>query len=178
MRNAGPTFALAAEQFQTPCGWIGLVASEQGLYEIFIGSCQDAVQERLNSYHPASDSRAGQLWLAEARLAIEAYFADPMANRPVSFDWRGLTKFAIKVLQCLSNVPVGQVISYAELARRVGSPGAARAVGRVMANNPFPILVPCHRVLGSDGKMTGYSGGKGIATKQLLLAHENVQPVK
>jgi len=178
MRNAVPTFALVSEQFQTPCGWIGLVASEQGLYEIFIGVCQDAVQERLSGYNLSLESHASRLWLAEARLAIEAYFAAPAANRPVSFDWRGLTEFAIKVLTCLAKVPAGQIISYGELARRVGSPGAARAVGGVMANNPFPILVPCHRVLGSDGQMTGYSGGKGIATKKLLLAHENVQLVK
>lgn len=174
MRKRVPTFALDSMQFQTPCGAIRLVASERGLYEIFIGDSPASVQVRMRSYATSLVSCASQQWLAEARSALEAYFVTPAAKCPVAFDWRGLTEFSVRVLTSLSEIPAGQVVSYGELARRVGVPEAARAVGRVMANNPFPILIPCHRVLGSGGKMTGYSGGMGIATKQLLLAHENL----
>ena len=86
--------------------------------------------------------------------------------------WRELTPFARDVLAALQQVPAGATVSYGELAARAGHPGAARAVGRVMAGNPLPLVVPCHRVVGANGALTGYSGAAGVATKKWLLEFE------
>ncbi len=82
--------------------------------------------------------------------------------------------FHRKVYKALCKVPAGTTITYAELAKRAGSPGAARAVGQAMAKNPFPIVIPCHRVIASNGKLGGYSGRGGVAAKRALLAREGV----
>jgi len=76
------------------------------------------------------------------------------------------------VLQQLQQVPYASTVSYGELAVLAGSPHAARAVGRVMAGNPWPLIVPCHRVVASNGSLGGYSGGEGVPTKQWLLDFE------
>lgn len=82
--------------------------------------------------------------------------------------------FHRKVYKALCKVPAGQTITYAELAKRAGSPGAARAVGTAMAKNPFPVIIPCHRVVAGNGKLGGYSGRGGVATKRQLLEMEGV----
>jgi len=89
-------------------------------------------------------------------------------------DWSGMTGFQFNVLKETFNIPFGQVLTYGEIARRIGNPNAARAVGRVEATNPLPILIPCHRVIGADGKLHGYGGRGGIQTKAWLLHHEGV----
>lgn len=87
-------------------------------------------------------------------------------------DWSGVSDFHQRVLRACYQIPAGQTLSYGALASRVGSPGAARAVGGAMARNRWPILIPCHRVLASSGHLTGYSGTGGVETKRWLLALE------
>jgi methylated-DNA-[protein]-cysteine S-methyltransferase len=103
---------------------------------------------------------------------------DYLAGKEVDFslpiNWERLTPFARKVSQELLKTRCGEVISYAELARRAGNPKAARAVGRVMARNPFPLVVPCHRVIGANGSLTGFGGG--LKLKARLLALEQKMP--
>lgn len=82
--------------------------------------------------------------------------------------------FHRKVYKTLCKVPAGKIVTYAELAKRAGSPGAARAVGTAMAKNPWPIIIPCHRVVAGNGKLGGYSGRGGAVTKRQLLALEGV----
>lgn len=84
--------------------------------------------------------------------------------------WQGLSPFARRVLEELTRVPYGQKVSYGWLAARAGNPKAARAVGRIMAHNPFPMLVPCHRVVGANGALVGF--GPGLEMKTYLLACE------
>jgi len=88
-------------------------------------------------------------------------------------DMASKTDFEKKVLAACFQIPRGAVLSYGELAGRVGSPRGARAVGRVMAGNPFPIVIPCHRVVRGDGTLGGYGGG--LAMKKVLLAWEGIQ---
>ena len=106
---------------------------------------------------------------AGARAALDAYFADGSAAFHLPLDLRG-TPFQRAVWAALVRVPSGEPVTFAELARRVGRPSAARAVGSAVARNPVSIVVPCHRVVGSDGTLTGYAGG--IERKAWLLAHE------
>jgi methylated-DNA-[protein]-cysteine S-methyltransferase len=157
---------------QSPCGWIGLVVSERGLYEVVLGASRADLRERLCRYNNRLDTSASRAVLAASEAGLREYFHSPDCCFALPLDLHGLSEFSIRVLTSLAEVRCGEVISYGNLARRAGSPGAARAVGRVMAGNPFPIVIPCHRVLGSGGAMTGYSGGKGIATKLWLLRHE------
>ena len=103
---------------------------------------------------------------------LRAYFA----GRPVTFhtrpDLSGLTPFQKMVLRACARIPYGQTMSYADLAKRVGWPGAARAVGAAMARNPVPIIIPCHRVITAQGGLGGFSAEHGVALKRWLLAME------
>lgn len=108
------------------------------------------------------------LW--EARRQLQAYFAGELRAFDLPLDLAGRTTFQEDVLRACSAIPWGETVSYAELARRSGHPGTARAVGQVMATNPLALVVPCHRVVGSDGRLTGY--GYGLAVKQRLLEME------
>lgn len=88
------------------------------------------------------------------------------------FDLSRLTQFQQAVLHALALVPQGKMCTYGELASAVGNPNGARAIGRAMATNPFPLIYPCHRVIGASGKLTGFSGDGGIKLKEYLLKHE------
>jgi methylated-DNA-[protein]-cysteine S-methyltransferase len=83
-----------------------------------------------------------------------------------------LRPFQIQVLQIVFSIPYGGTRTYGEIAYDIGNPKAARAVGRANATNPMPLVIPCHRVIGSDGKLRGYGGGEGLATKEWLLQME------
>lgn len=118
--------------------------------------------------------RGGELaWsrkaLRHVAVALKAYFrGDPHAlDLEVALNG---TPFQHEIWKQLSRIPFGQTISYAELAKRAGSPGAARAAGRANATNPVSLVVPCHRVIGSNGTLTGYGGG--MERKEALLIHE------
>jgi methylated-DNA-[protein]-cysteine S-methyltransferase len=104
------------------------------------------------------------------RLALERYFGGELrAIERVSTEARG-TAFQQRVWAALRRIPIGRTVSYGALAERLGCPGAARAVGAANGRNPIGIVVPCHRVIGRDGSLTGY--GAGIERKRWLLEHE------
>jgi methylated-DNA-[protein]-cysteine S-methyltransferase len=107
--------------------------------------------------------------LAEASLQLEQYFAGERTGFEVRLTADG-TAFQRRVWAALRNIPYGQTVSYGQLASMVGQPSASRAVGLANGKNPIGIIVPCHRVVGADGSMTGYGGG--IGRKHYLLAHE------
>lgn len=104
---------------------------------------------------------------------LRQYFA----GKPVEFNCTiNLSRFSIfarKILVACYSIKPGKTISYSELAQKAGYPGAGRAVGNVMAQNPVPLIIPCHRVIRSDGGLGGYSGFGGISLKKRLLLHEN-----
>ena len=110
--------------------------------------------------------------LAEAAGQLGAYFAGELREFDLALRPSG-TPFQLTVWQALRRIPYGGTITYGELARRIGRPTAARAVGRANGQNPLPIVVPCHRVIGADGRLTGYAGGLDIKTA--LLAVESGQ---
>lgn len=113
--------------------------------------------------------------LAEPVRALEAYFAGGLREFRLELDWSLTTGFNRQVLRELaSGVPYGTVVGYGELAKRVGQPGAAQAVGAAMGSNPLPVVVPCHRVVESGGGLGGFGGG--LETKRRLLALEGLLP--
>jgi len=121
---------------------------------------------------PGTSRKGGSTvpWLA----ALEDLLRDGKATFPLdALDWGACTPFQEKVLRELARVPLGKVISYGALARRAGVPRAARAVGAVMAWNPFPLVLPCHRVVRSSGETGRYGGGE--AMKRALLKREGVR---
>ncbi len=106
---------------------------------------------------------------AQTIAQLRAYFDGALTEFDVPLAPQG-TEFQATVWRELRNIPFGETISYAELARRIGRPGASRAVGHSNARNPISIIVPCHRVIGADKSLTGYAGG--LDRKRALLAHE------
>lgn len=107
------------------------------------------------------------------RQQLDAYFGGELQTFDLPLDPAG-TDFQRQVWQALQDIPYGQTESYGQLAQRIGRRNASRAVGMANGRNPIPIIVPCHRVIGADGSLTGYGGG--IERKRWLLAHEGWQP--
>lgn len=105
----------------------------------------------------------------DAKAQLDAYFRGELREFDLDLSPRG-TPFQQQVWAALRTVPFGEIVSYAELARMAGVPGSARAAGGANARNPLSIVVPCHRVVGSNGTLTGYAGG--LDRKRALLAHE------
>lgn len=110
--------------------------------------------------------------LASALLQLREYFAKDRREFDLPFDFSGVTSFRRRIFQRLLKIPYGRIVSYGDIADELGEPGAARAVGQAVGANPLPILIPCHRVVRSDGKLGGYSGG--LRRKVLLLGIEGV----
>jgi O-6-methylguanine DNA methyltransferase len=110
---------------------------------------------------------------AEAARQLRAYFAGELREFDLPLDMHG-TDFQLRVWRELERIPYGETRSYSQIAAAIGSPQAVRAVGAANGANPIPIIVPCHRVLGSGGTEGGFSGGQGLPTKRKLLALEGV----
>jgi len=124
------------------------------------------------SAQPVSDHP----FLLQAREELDRYFSQPA--KPFAFnvplDLNQGTVFQQKVWLALLDIPAGQTVSYQSLAQRIGQPKAVRALGAAVGRNPISIVVPCHRVLGADGSLTGYAGG--LERKKILLAGEGFPP--
>lgn len=133
---------------------------------------QDGLVASLSLEWAAGKTRRCDSEAARAlQAALTRYVVGGEADWPeLPLRWTGVTAFAREVLETLANVPRGQMVSYGWLAARTGRPKAARAVGRVMAQNRFPLLYPCHRVVGAQGALTGF--GPGLDMKRALLRLE------
>ncbi|MDH3305441.1 MAG: methylated-DNA--[protein]-cysteine S-methyltransferase [Gammaproteobacteria bacterium] len=112
--------------------------------------------------------------LATARQQLEEYFAGDRKDFDLPLRIKG-TEFQVSVLKALQEIPYGQTVSYGEIAKRIGRPKAVRAVGAANGRNPIPIVVPCHRVIGSSGDLTGFGGGLDTKEALLRLEAENTQ---
>jgi len=92
----------------------------------------------------------------------------------IAIDWSVLKPFQLKTLKAVYDIPYGKTQTYADVAMQIGHPNAYRAVGSANATNPMPLVIPCHRVIGADGKLHGYGGGEGLPTKEWLLKLERI----
>jgi len=163
----------AVQGLSTPVGFIAVVVGEGVIQQVLLTADEDQARDEVRQKYPRHTWTEAAPAL-EACVQLREFFQGERAAFDLPLDWSRFTPFATAILRALAQVPLGTILSYGDLAHRAGYPGRARAVGRVMAGNPYPILLPCHRVVGRDGRLTGYSGGEGIRTKSRLLDFEAV----
>jgi AraC family transcriptional regulator of adaptative response/methylated-DNA-[protein]-cysteine methyltransferase len=159
-------------RFATARCWLGtllVAASERGLCAILLGDDAQILQKDLRRRFPRAQLQAGDGHFARPLARVIRALQRPTLAVRLPLDLQG-TVFQRRVWQALRAVPAGSTVSYAQLARRIGRPHAARAVGQAIGANPVAVLVPCHRVIRSDGSLCGYHWG--TERKQALLDRE------
>ncbi len=153
----------------SPVGKLWIASTEKGVCHIALSGRKaffSTLRRLFPEAEPEENSRANRGAIAQ----LQEYFAGTRREFDLPLDLRG-TPFQLAVWRELQRIPYGTTVSYGELARRIGRPGAARAVGMANHYNPVPILIPCHRVIGSDGNLVGFGGG--LDMKRLLLDLES-----
>jgi methylated-DNA-[protein]-cysteine S-methyltransferase len=163
---------LGFDLVQTPIGEILVGASDRGLATISYDTDPEESLDRLARIAGPRVLRSPRS-IDAARRELDEYFAGKRHSFDLALDLRALPLFTVSVLGELARVPYGETTTYGALARRVGHPKAARAVGTVMNRNRIPIVLPCHRVVGSTGDLTGYAGG--LERKRALLELEGAR---
>ncbi len=144
---------------KTEIGFLIISASEHGVRSISLSEKRPTFEEYPNQY------------TKQAAKELIEYFNGSRKEFNVSLDWEGHSEFYKAVWSYLLSIPIGKTKSYGEIARHLENPGASRAVGLANGKNPIPIIVPCHRVIGSNGALTGFA--LGLEIKKRLLALEN-----
>jgi methylated-DNA-[protein]-cysteine S-methyltransferase len=163
---------LGHDEIETPLGRLVLVADERGGLLLVAWREQHEKLGRELAEHVSRSTRVSNPHGASE--ALRAYFDGDLAAIERLSDRAAGSEFQRKVWRALRTIPRGQTLSYAEVARRIGQPSAVRAVGLANGSNPVSIVVPCHRVIGANGTLTGYGGG--LERKRWLLAHEGALP--
>ena len=155
--------------FPTSLGWFGLLGDGEAIHGVEIGhDSATSLRRRVGSRRSRESD-----WDPELRSRMEDFAAgEPTDFEDVALVLPPMTDFRFQVMNHVRTVGYGQTISYGEVARRIGRPRAARAVGSVMANNPIPILIPCHRVVAASGRPGGFSAPQGTQLKKRLLELE------
>jgi methylated-DNA-[protein]-cysteine S-methyltransferase len=160
---------VAYDLTDSPIGPLLVAATERGVCEIAFDPDPEQEIDRLARLHGVRVLRSPRP-VEEARRELDEYFEGRRQEFDLPVDLTGLPAFQQTVLAELQRVPYGQVGTYGGLAARIGKPKAARAVGGALNRNPVPIVVPCHRIVGSSGSLVGYAGG--LERKELLLSLE------
>jgi methylated-DNA-[protein]-cysteine S-methyltransferase len=151
--------AISRRSFPSPFGFITITAEAERITAVEL--CKKV------------NSLGASKVLDEAGKQLALYLKGSLPKFSLPLKVSG-TPFQVAVWKAIAKVPFGKTVSYGEIAAGIGKPLASRAVGAAVGANPTPLLVGCHRVLGSSGSITGYSGGQGIKTKKLLLDHEGI----
>jgi methylated-DNA-[protein]-cysteine S-methyltransferase len=172
MRSAGSKGCFFAA-YCTSIGWGGVVASDAGLMEIILPfgkRTRAELMEEIHSRLPFAVESGGSA--DKAALLLSAYFNGERVTFDLQLDMTRFTPFQQKVYASVIDIPYGVIRSYGEVAISIGRPAAARSVGAAMAANPLPVIIPCHRVVGTSGSLCGYSAAGGIDSKKWLLRME------
>lgn len=151
------------DMLTTPLGALQIEATEKGLCAIRFPS-RAVNRERMTAVSG---------FIAQAKQELCAYFAGNLTTFSVPLDWAG-TGFQSSVWQALLDVPYGETVTYGDIARTIGRPRSSRPVGGAVGKNPLPIIVPCHRVIGSDRSLTGFTGGLDIKIYLLQLEGQSI----
>jgi methylated-DNA-[protein]-cysteine S-methyltransferase len=165
LRTAERVSAVFYTTFESPVGPLLLAGDADALRLVSFESSKHAAP-------PQADWKQDKAPFAEVVRQLQAYFCGELREFDVLLVLEG-TEFQLRVWNTLREIPYGETISYLQLAERIGNPKAVRAVGLANGSNPIPIIVPCHRVIGSDGSLTGFGGG--LSTKKKLLELESKQ---
>jgi len=163
--NAEIKFAIG----ESSLGLVLIAASDKGVCAIFFGDDPDGLARDLKKQFPRARLVGGDAAFEELAAKVVGFVEDPGVGLDLPLDIRG-TAFQHRVWDALRRIPVGSTASYAEIAKAIGAPQSVRAVARACATNPISVAIPCHRVVGSDGSLTGYRGG--LQRKRALLAKE------
>lgn len=157
-------------EFETPFGPTFVAATSRGVLRLEwgVGDAADRA-ERLREEFPLWGVEEEPEALETVVVELREYFRGDRRSFGVTPDLTGLTPFQQEVLEAISRVPFGERVTYGELARRIDRPKASRAVGNALGRNPVPIIVPCHRVVRSDGDLGGYTAGTGYKEQLLEL---------
>jgi len=154
----------------TPLGDLRLAASDLGLAAVEWADSQPALDSYLRRLkRPLQNDRSR---LAPYAKQLKEYLAGKRREFTFEIDWSLFRPFQRLALQAVFAIPYGETRTYGEIAVQIGRENAYRAVGRANATNPMPLVIPCHRVIGRDGKLHGYGGGDGLPTKEWLLEME------
>ncbi|WP_417390853.1 methylated-DNA--[protein]-cysteine S-methyltransferase [Gimesia sp.] len=166
--------------FQTEIGWCGLQGREETVERFLMGlpARNDLLRviraETARDGQPSAKSVLESNWYPKLQERLQDYFQGAHVEfQDVKLKLTKMTPFQSRVVQALQQIGYGRQITYGELAERAGSPRAARAVGTVMSSNRIPILIPCHRVIASGGKLGGFSAPQGTSLKEHLLLLES-----
>jgi methylated-DNA-[protein]-cysteine S-methyltransferase len=156
-------------------GWVGLVASERGLRALILPQLtQEEALTGLRLHSPETPLVSGHPLLDEAQRQVLAYFEGELREFTIPVDLRGHTSFALSVWSVSTKIGYGETRAYRWIADQIGGgAGIYQAVGSALGGNPVPLVIPCHRVVGSDGSLHGYAGG--LELKGRLLALESGQ---
>ena len=154
----------------TPLGDFRLAASDLGLVAVEWASAQPEFDSRLARLK--RPIQPDQKKIAPYAKELHEYLNGKRSAFTMPIDWTSFTPFQREALQAVFRIPYGETRTYIDIAREINRPNAYRAVGAANAMNPMPIVVPCHRLIGMDGKLHGYGGGDGLPTKAWLLKME------
>jgi methylated-DNA-[protein]-cysteine S-methyltransferase len=159
----------------TDWGIVGIIARGRSLLRLVLPVRNEDQAHCAIEEFDASATHRGHL-LEDLQKDVADYFQGIPVQFDVPLDVSFTNAFRRKILMTCAQIEYGQTLSYGQLASQSGHPGAARAVGNVMAQNPIPIIIPCHRVITADGRLGGYSAGEGVSFKEKLLKMENTRP--
>ncbi len=155
-----------ARKWDSPIGCIEIQAGRRGLISVNLAGRMPLASDWENVAFPASNP-AGQ-----ALAQIMEYLAGSRYGFDLEIDWSSMRPFQTEVLKRTLKIPFGEFLTYGQIAVELGNPAASRAVGGALAHNPIPIIIPCHRVVAANGKLTWFSAAEGIVAKQWLLELE------
>ncbi|QDU37779.1 Methylated-DNA--protein-cysteine methyltransferase [Maioricimonas rarisocia] len=166
--------------FETELGWVASASIDVGVSHLLIGhSSEQAVRSALEQRLLSSCEQFTETPQDELADRICAYArGEPVSFAEIPLALPAMTPFRKAIISRLRQIPYGTTVSYGELARQAGRPGAARAVGQAMACNTLPLLIPCHRVIAAGGRLGGFSAPTGVSLKERLLALEGVTAVR
>lgn len=172
MSNLHQSTIFVARIESSPLGPLWVAVTHKGLFSVEFDISEAGFTHKLRQRVPQATIRQDPEITFSACQQILEYLQAKRQIFDLEIDLSGIPPFQQQVLKMTLSIPFGQTVTYAQIAAAIGHPRAARAVGRAEATNPIPLVIPCHRVIGSDGKLHGYGGPGGIIMKAQLLALE------
>ena len=160
----------SGELYNTPVGNLLLVCSDAGLVAVEWAHSRSDLERYLRRLRRPVHAYPART--APYAAELREYLTHRRREFSLPIDWDTLRSFQRMALERVYAIPYGETRTYSQIALELGSPRASRAVGRANATNPMPLVIPCHRLIGTDGKLHGYGGGEGLATKEWLLKME------